>query len=503
MQPVDGEGVQDGAEVDRDDEVRGGHGDQQGEVEAGEPPRCLPCPGNPTSAERLLHEITHWPYRPWCESCVRGRAVGPNSKKVPEKFREAVVPKAHLDYAFLQDEVIENDDEFDETGVARISMTFLVMVETLCESVWAYATNAKGFASDPWLPKKIHNDLVTVGLGVTRIVMKTDNEPAIVDLRREVSRVREDAPTGFEDSRVGDSNSNGKIERMIREVKGLIRTFRASLQEKIGSVVALDAPVVPWIIRHAAYVITRCKVHDCGRTSLTRMKGQKSFRPLLPFGETVMFKVPKTRRRIGDFEDRFEKGVWLGMTVQSGENIVATTDGVYRVGGVMRRAPDQRWSAEMIQGIKGTPAEPKPGSGSDIMPTYAKHREDMKAVNYEKAPELEKAVRPAYIYKNDVMEHGATAGCKACSIAMNRGNTTGYTHSPACRMRFEEIFKNLGSEKLKRADARIDRAVYEASVGAEAPAAAPEEEKMDEDESGTAADPPAPEPIPPVPPPKF
>ena len=85
------------------------------------------------------------------------------------------------------------------------------------------------------------------------------------------------------------------------------------------------------------------------------------------------------------------------MTVQSGENIVATADGVYRVGGVMRGALDQRWSAEMIQGIKGTPAEPKPRSGSDVMPTYAKHREEMKTVNYEKAPELEKVVRPAYI----------------------------------------------------------------------------------------------------------
>ena len=48
------------------------------------------------------------------------------------------------------------------------------------------------------------------------------------------------------------------------------------------------------------------------------MKGQKTFRPLLPFGETVMFKVPRTKRRIGEFEDRFEKGVWRGMTVQSG-----------------------------------------------------------------------------------------------------------------------------------------------------------------------------------------
>ena len=95
----------------------------------------------------------------------------------------------------------------------------------------------------------------------------------IVDLRREVPRVREDAPTGFEDSRVGDSNSNGKIERMIREVKVFIRTFSASFQENIGSFVALDAPIVPWIIRHAGYVITRCKVHECSRSSLTRMKG--------------------------------------------------------------------------------------------------------------------------------------------------------------------------------------------------------------------------------------
>ena len=59
--------------------------------------------------------------------CPRA-VVGPNSEKVPEKFTDAVVPKAHLDYAFLQDEVIENDDEFDESRVARVSMTFLVMV---------------------------------------------------------------------------------------------------------------------------------------------------------------------------------------------------------------------------------------------------------------------------------------------------------------------------------------------------------------------------------------
>ena len=77
-----------------------------------------------------------------------------------------------------------------------MSIAFLVMVETLCESMWAHATDAKSFASDPWPPKMINNDVVTVGLGVTLIIMNTDNEPAIDDLRREVSRVREDVPTG-------------------------------------------------------------------------------------------------------------------------------------------------------------------------------------------------------------------------------------------------------------------------------------------------------------------
>ena len=45
------------------------------------------------------------------------------------------VPKAHLDYAYLQDEIIEEEDEFTSGGAVRTSMTILVMLETLCESV--------------------------------------------------------------------------------------------------------------------------------------------------------------------------------------------------------------------------------------------------------------------------------------------------------------------------------------------------------------------------------
>ena len=62
LQPADGDEVQDGAGVDHGEaERRGDSGDsedQRGEVEAGEPMRCLPCPRSPTQVERLAHEIT-------------------------------------------------------------------------------------------------------------------------------------------------------------------------------------------------------------------------------------------------------------------------------------------------------------------------------------------------------------------------------------------------------------------------------------------------------------
>ena len=463
-----------------------GEDEQPGEEEAGEPVRRLPCPGSPSAAERLDHEISHWPYRPWCEACVRGRAVGPNSKRIPEASRESIVPKAHLDYAYLQDEVIEDDDEFVESGQVGMSMTILIMTETLCDSVWAYVTSAKGFASDAWLPKKLHNDLTTVGMGLTRIIVKTDTEPAILDLRREMSKARGDAPTGFEDSRVGDSNSNAKIERVIRDVKGLIRTMRADLQEKTKHRVALEDPIVPWMVRHAGYVLTRCRVHPCGRTSLHRMKGQKTHRPMIPFGEAVMFKIPKTKRRLGDFEDRFEKGIWLGLTVQSGENIVGTLEGVYRVGGIMRCAPDKRWSSGMIRTIVGTPAEPKPGSGSETIPTYAKQQRSgtIRPESFQIPAEREAPrVLPAYITAKDVKQYEPTAGCKACQMAISHGSSRGFSHTAQCRLRFEEIFRSTGSAKLARADARMNEEIFRQSGNTEDPAAETGDSAMERDET--------------------
>ena len=62
------------------------------------------------------------------------------------------------------------------------------------------------------------------------------------------------------------------------------------------------------------------------------MKGRTSLTELLPFGEHILFKIPKTGVAVVSFEDRFESGVWLGYSIRDGMHLVGTATGVYKVG---------------------------------------------------------------------------------------------------------------------------------------------------------------------------
>ena len=65
--------------------------------------------------------------------------------------------------------------------------------------------------------------------------------------------------------------------------------------------------IVPWMVRHASNLITLCRLRSCGKTALQLIKGRKSLTKLVPFGEAVMFKIPKTSEAVGSFE---EVGDW-------------------------------------------------------------------------------------------------------------------------------------------------------------------------------------------------
>lgn len=193
------------------------------EIEA-EVQRAASDPGQPTKAQREEHDLTHFPFRPWCRACVMGRAKDAPSNKVKGLFAETVLPRVRMDYCFLTEDGDKSGDKAEdgEAMASGTTMTVAVMQESLCKSVWAYAVESKG-ATEEWLVQQVCEDIETLGLKNERIVLKSDQESSIVDVLKEIQKSREsEYGSSLDNSRVGDSDSNGTIENAIGSVEGVI-----------------------------------------------------------------------------------------------------------------------------------------------------------------------------------------------------------------------------------------------------------------------------------------
>ena len=94
---------------------------------------------------------------------MKGQAKDQPHRTVSGNFAESDVVRVSMDYCFLTEDVVAKDAEHEVSTKSRVSMTILVMTETMCRSMWAYAVTTKG-ASESWVADQIVEDLETVGL---------------------------------------------------------------------------------------------------------------------------------------------------------------------------------------------------------------------------------------------------------------------------------------------------------------------------------------------------
>ena len=78
-------------------------------------------------------------------------------------------------------------------------------------------------------------------------------EPAIVDLSEAVKRARE-GDTLIENSKVKDSQSNGRAERAVQEHEGLVRTMKLALERRLGRKVHSTHPVMNWLVECGCHI---------------------------------------------------------------------------------------------------------------------------------------------------------------------------------------------------------------------------------------------------------
>ena len=70
----------------------------------------------------------------------------------------------------------------------------------------------------------------------------------------------------LENSPVGESQSNGMVERAIQTWEGQVRTMKDALETRIGMEIPPDHPLLTWLIQHAAALQRRCTVGEDGKT---------------------------------------------------------------------------------------------------------------------------------------------------------------------------------------------------------------------------------------------
>ena len=101
--------------------------------------------------------------------------------------------------------------------------------------------------------------------GVTKLVYKSDQEPAIrAMLEKALNSIgRTGDPRSNdeiiqlvpESSAVGESPSNGKAERAVQSIEDMTRTYPSALEDRIRAKIPTQHPVMRWLVEHAASML--------------------------------------------------------------------------------------------------------------------------------------------------------------------------------------------------------------------------------------------------------
>ena len=102
-------------------------------------------------------------------------------------------------------------------------------------------------------------------LGYTRFRCRTDPEPAIKAMWMRSSSVCETIPESHA--------SLGALEGWHNLLQGQIRASRLDVEDRFGSIVGVTHQCVPWLMRHAAWLLNRFQCRQNAWTAFENLKG--------------------------------------------------------------------------------------------------------------------------------------------------------------------------------------------------------------------------------------
>ena len=167
-----------------------------------------------------------------------------------------------------------------------------------------------------------------------------------------------------------------------------------------------------------------------------------------------MLKAKNEPKHVGN--ERAKLGVWVGWSGTSKGHFIGTDNGVVRARSIWRRPYSERWSAEKVKGMRGTPMQPDHSKNTTRVPVKINMPfPDMPLPEEIRTEKRNPVRRRMKITAADLERDGYTEGCPGCENS--RRGLYAREHTEACRERIERLHeeKVTGRNKKQEADKRM------------------------------------------------
>ena len=261
-------------------------------------------PPSPEEVEK--HELTHLPYQPWCEACIKHKAR-PDKHVRHGRSHETGVPVISLDFCVtrVKDGLAQDqppDELGDDKGALWLVMTcnrtgYLGVVPVKAKNQLSYLT---------------HEVLSFVqALGWEEVGFYGDNEPIIRQMLKTIITARHalGLRTKVYTTKVRDSAGNALAENSIQRVRQLACVFMQDVTQRTGMSFKCDHALWSWAGRHAAWCLNRFQPTK-GITAYEAAHGKTFKGKVCRFGEPV-YAYCKTK---GKADPKWRLALFLGKT---------------------------------------------------------------------------------------------------------------------------------------------------------------------------------------------
>ena len=303
-------------------------------------------PGEPTLTERLEHELTHLPFKPWCEVCLRAKSRQAKSRKL--SLRQPVL---QMDFSFLPDK-----PGFDSVTILNVvdvltGMSLSVVIPTKSRATYSQAELRR----------------CVLETGRTFGVLQCDPEPALRNIAEAVTG--EVGGLSLRNTPKGWKQAQGSVGNMQATLYGQIKALRLELLKRYNVELSVHSALFTWLVRHAQWLVNRYLQNVQGTTAFERRWWRRYNGALCRFGETVLFRREQHKGKLSRFH-----GIWLGTDTESDQHFVADATKVFKTRSVKRLPPSRQSDLSLVQSVKARPWDPtgtKAETDAFILPANA------------------------------------------------------------------------------------------------------------------------------------